>query len=245
LELRKTVVGALVIVLQATAIGFAMNALSPHPLPWVRVPPHLARKVARSEVVVGPSTRSAENEAAKEPTRDGGKQAPPVEKGQPTSTGETRANPAAVTPEKPPKSAPVKLQTTPNAAHTSPARPASAPKAKKPEALFTTLADAKALFDRKSAIFIDARHREDYDLEHVPGAIWLFAEDVDKLYSEVLGGVPKDMTLVTYCSDPQCGTAIKLADELVARGHARVFILLEGLPGWKEAGYPTEGRPAE
>jgi len=112
--------------------------------------------------------------------------------------------------------------------------------AKRIGALFTTLPDAKALFDRKAAIFIDARHSEDYDLEHIPGAVSLFVEDLDKLYEGALGAVPKDRTLVTYCSDPQCGTATKLADALAARGYTRVLILLEGLPGWKGAGYPTE-----
>lgn len=243
--LRKTVVGAVVIVLQAAGIGFAMNALNPHPLPWVRVPPHLTRKVARSEMVVGPAARSADNEAVAQHARDDGKHAPPGEKEQPTSTGETGTQLVAKTPEVTEKVAPAKPQAAPKAARATPTQAASADVARKVEALFTTLADAKALFDRKSAIFIDSRHKEDYDLEHVSGAVSLFAEDVDKLYSEVLGGVPKDKTLITYCSDPQCGTAIKLADELASRGHTRVFILLEGLPGWKEAGYPTEGRQSE
>jgi rhodanese-related sulfurtransferase len=116
---------------------------------------------------------------------------------------------------------------------------ASNPTPKKAEALFTTLPDAKALFDRKSAIFVDARHAEDYSVEHIPGAVSLFAEDLDARYEAVFHGIPKDRTIVTYCSDPQCEMAAKLADALVARGHTKVFILLEGLPGWKNAGYPT------
>ena len=47
--------------------------------------------------------------------------------------------------------------------------------------------------------------------------------------------------VVTYCSDPECTSAIELADGLVARGHKRTVILLDGLPGWNEAGYQTEG----
>jgi len=125
---------------------------------------------------------------------------------------------------------------------TRPVKPAPAnptPEPRKVEALFTTLPDAKALFDRKDAVFVDARRKEDYDIEHIAEALSLFVEDVDVLYESVMGTLPKDRTVVTYCSDAQCDTAIKLADALVARGHTRVFILLEGIPGWKGAGYPT------
>lgn len=110
----------------------------------------------------------------------------------------------------------------------------------KVEALFTTLEDARSLYERGDTVFVDARHREDFDVEHIAGARSVFVGDVDRLYEGALGDLPKGRTIVTYCSDPECGTAIELADALVARGHTRVFILLEGMPGWKDAGYPTE-----
>jgi rhodanese-related sulfurtransferase len=108
--------------------------------------------------------------------------------------------------------------------------------------MFTTLDDAKASFDSKSAIFIDARPREDYDSEHITGAISLFIDDANSQYEHTLGGASKNTTIVTYCSDPECLDATKLADILVAKGHKHVVILIDGLPGWKDAGYPTEVR---
>lgn len=107
------------------------------------------------------------------------------------------------------------------------------------QALFTTLKDAKSLFDTKSALFVDARPHEDYDAEHITGAISLYCAQFDSLYNDVLGSIPKDRTIVTFCSDPECKEAVKLGDALAARGHTRVVILLEGLPGWKNAGYPV------
>jgi len=229
-NIRKAIVGAAFIVLQATAVGLGVNVLSPNPLPWIRVPPHMTRKVADSKTVLGSETIKKTQTEPKSPAdkdRSESSQdttAPVVEKKEPPVVAIAQ-KPSSVS-----GSSPRKVE-----------KIEAAPKAKKVEALFTTLADAKVLFDRKEAIFIDSRHREDYELERIPGALWLFVEDVDRLYDEVLGSIPKDRTLITYCSDPQCGSAIKLADELVARGHTKVFILLEGLPGWKEAGYPTEG----
>ncbi len=107
------------------------------------------------------------------------------------------------------------------------------------QALFTTLKDAKAWFDKGSAIFVDTRFREDYEAGHIQGALSLCFEQLDELYDQVLGQVSKDRLIVTYCSDPECASAVKLADALVARGHTRVVILLEGLPGWMGAGYPV------
>lgn len=231
MNIRRAIIGAALIVLQATAVGLGVNALSPNPLPWIRVPPHMTRKVADSKTVLGSEDTIKKPET--EPKS-------PADKDKSESPQDTTA-PAIEKKEPPVVASAQKPSSVSGSSSRKVEKIESAPKAKKVDALFTTLADAKVLFDRKEAIFVDSRHREDYELERIPGALWLFVEDVDKLYDEVLGSIPKDRTLITYCSDPQCGSAIRLADELVARGHTKVFILLEGLPGWKESGYPTEG----
>ena len=91
-----------------------------------------------------------------------------------------------------------------------------------------------------SAVFVDARHLADYKAEHVKGARSLYVANLDKNLPKVLGNLPRDKAIVTYGSDPKCEAEIKLADELAARGFRRVFILHEGLPAWKKAGYPTD-----
>ena len=209
---RRTVGGAVLIVIQAMVIGFTANAVSPHRLPWIRIPLRDTHRMAasREALTVQPSRKVARNSVVAGPPVMA---VPATRPDQPPAVTQPRAKPAA--------------------------------KPKKVQALFTTLPDAKALFDQKAAVFIDARHKEDYDQEHITGALSLFVEDLDKLYDDVLGAIPKGRAMITYCSDPQCETAIKLADALVARGHTCVYILLEGMPGWKDAGYPvtTGGAP--
>lgn len=112
-------------------------------------------------------------------------------------------------------------------------------KTKQAKALFINLADAKALYDKNVAVFVDSRLPIDYEAEHIPGSVNIFCDDVDERYAEVLGKIPKDTVIITYCSDPECMESIKLADALVAKGFTRVVILLDGLPGWKDVGYPT------
>ncbi|MGI6295225.1 MAG: rhodanese-like domain-containing protein [Armatimonadota bacterium] len=223
----KIILGAVLILLQAMAVGLGANAVNPRPLPWVRIPLSRTHKMADSREVIGVNPQPpvpAKNAADGSASTDQRQPATP----NPAASGQ-RVDSKMVDKPKPVREVLPKTQT-------------SEPSAPRVEALFTTLTDAKATFDQKSAVFVDARYKDDYDLEHVQGAISLFVEDMDKLYDDALGSVPKDKTLITYCSDPQCGLAVKLADALVARGYTRVFIMLDGMLGWKEAGYPTSKR---
>lgn len=236
----RAVAGAAFIVVQAAVIGLAANAVSPHRLSWIRVPLSETHRMASthevlaqpqiSQVIVRPKARSSPlappsvESVIEAPAQR--KLLPPV----PERSAPRRAKPL---------SAPTPAAVHPTPQEIMPPAPKAAVAPAKVEALFTSLPDAKTLFDRKEAVFVDARHSEDYAVEHIPGAVSLFAEDFDAKYDSVFGAVPKDRPIVTYCSDPQCEMAVKLGDALVAHGHTKVFILLEGLPGWKGAGYPT------
>lgn len=216
---RKVIAQAGILMAVAIVLGITSNALRSDGLPLVRKPLSETRPVVKREALMAeapqrkPNTPTSEKPTAIEPA------------------------PATVSPETPIKeSEPVKPKT-----EIAPTREAKKPKpsAQKIQALFTNLDDAKACFDNKSAIFLDARAVEDFEAEHIAGALWLGYESFEEDYQKVLGKIPKDRLLVTYCSDVQCSSAIKLADALVARGHTRVVIMLEGLPGWTDAGYPT------
>lgn len=229
--LGRTAAGAALIVIQAVAIGFGANAISSHGLPLTRRPlRETHRLAARQEVFrTPPDTSRQVAKAGNEPAL-----------AVPNSTAPVAVSKPATEPKSVPAKAPAPgPATTPKPTQTR-TKPKPAPAAKKVEALFTSLTDAEALWRNKAALFVDARNREDYDLEHIAGAVSLTEGDFDKLYNGALGAVAKGRTIVTYCSDPECETAIKLADALVERGHTHVLILLEGLPGWKQAGYETD-----
>ena len=108
------------------------------------------------------------------------------------------------------------------------------------QALFITLEDAKKEYDKGDVIMLDARPIEDFRNLRIKNAKSLYYEDAGAKWQNVLGSVPNDRTIITYCSDPECESAIKLADILTAVGFTKVFIMLDGIPMWKEAGYPVE-----
>ncbi len=107
------------------------------------------------------------------------------------------------------------------------------------QAAFITLAEAKPLYDSGKAVFVDARHELDYKEAHIMGAKLLYYDEVDKYYPSAVGDSPKYKPIVVYCYDPECESAISAGDALVARGHTRVYILIDCLPGWEDAGYPV------
>ncbi|MBI2842493.1 MAG: hypothetical protein HYX78_03755 [Armatimonadetes bacterium] len=230
----------------AAAIGLAYNELRADKLPLIRAPLRETRRVAKLEQLmpsVPPVTESQESDDMKEePSLGPAQEEPPkAEKtGKPVAA---KLEPKAETARRiaGDQERPVSSAETPADRKAVEEKPLKEPENtdQNVQALFTTLEDAKACFDSKTALFVDARPAEDYQAEHVPGAVSLYSEKLSELYDAVLGATPKDKLLVTYCSDPECSAAVELADQLVARGHTRVVILLEGLPGWKSAGYPT------
>lgn len=231
----KLALGAAYVVIAAAVIAFASNALRSDGLPLIRKPLAQSRPRATAEQVMGQtSAKPATSTPTPTPTAIGPAPAVP------------RPHPAAQAQAPQPKSAPRAASQTgkpkpPTVAQPAKPKPQPSPAkpAKKVQALFIEPELAKARFDDRTALFVDTRAPEDYEAEHIAGAVSLYWEKMDEIYEKVLAGVPKDRLIITYCSDPECASAVKVADALVERGYTRVFIMLEGFPKWKEDGNPT------
>lgn len=230
--------GAAIIVAESLALGLITNSLRPDPLPLLRKPASQTNRYAgRQEIaqLIQPKSKQAKADVKPNTTVK-----PQIEQKKTDSIAP--AVPEDKVQNQNPQNV-VKKPVLPKKHVKQAVHPKIVSKQEKPvklQALFTNLGDAKKLYDKGGALFIDARHSEDFDEEHIRGAVNLYAEDFNQLYEHVLGKVDKNRTIITYCSDPQCDTSIKLGDMLAANGYKHVLILLEGLPGWKDSGYPTE-----
>ncbi len=87
-------------------------------------------------------------------------------------------------------------------------------------------------------VLFDVRSAYAYQNEHIKGAISLPLPEIRT--SSALASIPTNQMIVTYCSCPH-HLAQMAADVLGTIGYHHVFVLDEGLPGWKSAGYPMEG----
>ncbi len=103
-----------------------------------------------------------------------------------------------------------------------------------------TQEELKAKMDRgDDFVLVDALSSRHYGSTHLPGAINLPYEFVDKA-PEVLPD--KEVEIVVYCMNRDCATSKEEARELEEMGYSQVFHYAEGKQDWMEAGLPVEGK---
>lgn len=71
-----------------------------------------------------------------------------------------------------------------------------APRIPYPDVRRTSAADAKAAFDAKNAVFIDARGQVYFDTGHIPGAIPMTDQDL----TARMGDLNRSDWIITYCT---------------------------------------------
>jgi rhodanese-related sulfurtransferase len=102
---------------------------------------------------------------------------------------------------------------------------------------------AKALLDG-GALFLDARPRDFWRMNRIPGALPLPEDDFERALPQVEDALRRARAIVVYCSGYGCEASHLVARRLRERGFAAA-ILDEGLPAWEDAGLPLdqEARP--
>jgi rhodanese-related sulfurtransferase len=100
---------------------------------------------------------------------------------------------------------------------------------------------ARKLMDEEGTIFLDTRHKDDYDKKHVRGAISLSPDDKEEQFVAVQQLLPEDARLILYCYGPQCEMAEEVARFLAQLDYKKMIIMNAGFRAWEQAGYPVEG----
>ena len=101
-------------------------------------------------------------------------------------------------------------------------------------------ADSAFLFQMEGDVtFVDVRTKEEFEIDHLPGAISipLFAYYKSP---EMLAGLDTEARYILYCFDPKCTEAKSLAVEMVNQRFINVMVLDGGFSGWLEMGFPVE-----
>jgi rhodanese-related sulfurtransferase len=81
---------------------------------------------------------------------------------------------------------------------------------------------------------LDVRPAEEYVAGHIPGAISVPLEDLERKLSEL----PRDQEIVAYCRGPYCVLAIQAVEILRKRGFQAVR-LEDGVQDWRARGFPV------
>ena len=97
---------------------------------------------------------------------------------------------------------------------------------------------AKAELD-KGVLFLDARPRAFWEMEHIPGSLPLPEDDFEAAFAELEPRLRNELSVIVYCSGYGCEASHIVARQLHERG-IPAQILHEGWPAWLDAGYPTK-----
>ncbi len=100
--------------------------------------------------------------------------------------------------------------------------------------IYVSIDELKQEFDRGAKmIILDARPRQDYEMDHIAGAISMPFFEVEQRYKEL----PRDTWIVTYCACPRA-EAEEAANILQAKGFKKVKVLYDGYFEWLARAYP-------
>jgi len=99
--------------------------------------------------------------------------------------------------------------------------------------------DQARVLHERGALFLDARPRDFWRMNRIPGALALPEDDFEKAYAEVEPQMRRAKAIVVYCSGFGCEASHIVARKLRERG-LDAAILDEGLPAWQEAGLPVD-----
>jgi rhodanese-related sulfurtransferase len=110
---------------------------------------------------------------------------------------------------------------------------------------FITLAETEDLFARRmqgteGLLFIDSRSRDEFAAGHIPGALSVPLEAVQRPGTL---NFPGAQTVIVYCEGGDCQTSISLAKIIHDKGYQDIRIFSGGWAEWSAAGLPEEKSP--
>jgi rhodanese-related sulfurtransferase/DNA-binding transcriptional ArsR family regulator len=82
---------------------------------------------------------------------------------------------------------------------------------------------------------LDVRPSTEFNAGHIPGAVSIPLEDLERRLSEI----PEKHPIVAYCRGPYCVLAVQAVEMLRLHGFAAQR-LQDGFPEWREEGLPVE-----
>ena len=102
---------------------------------------------------------------------------------------------------------------------------------------------AKALFDNKSALFIDARPYGKFAGSTIIGSLGV----PDTKFEEYVQFMPNDKNaiIITFCGGYDCHKSHSVADKLVKLGYTNVKVYAAGFPEWKKENLPVTGAASQ
>ena len=84
-------------------------------------------------------------------------------------------------------------------------------------------------------LLVDARQREQYAMDHIPGAISMPLNEIP----DYARSLDRDRMIVTYCGNYHCPVSTKAAMELTRLRFTNIYDYKGGIKEWQETGHAT------
>jgi rhodanese-related sulfurtransferase len=94
----------------------------------------------------------------------------------------------------------------------------------------------ESLLTDPSVRIFDAKSRQNYEKNHVPGAVNLAFDAL----SEKSLPANKQTTVIFYCMNEMCSASVEAACKASSLGYSKVMHMASGIQGWIKAGKPVE-----
>lgn len=91
-----------------------------------------------------------------------------------------------------------------------------------------------------TAIVVDARDPNEYEIGHIPGSLNLPAKDFMQAFTEVGEALPRDFAMIVYCQGGACDQSHEVLEQLEVYGFQELLLYQDGWEDWKSRGLPTE-----
>lgn len=91
--------------------------------------------------------------------------------------------------------------------------------------------------DDENLKIVDVLGEEQFEKEHVPGAINI---PYERIANEALDRFDKDDRIVVYCKNKACTASPEAAEKLDDLGFKHVYDFENGIEGWKSSGREAE-----
>lgn len=99
---------------------------------------------------------------------------------------------------------------------------------------------AYTIWKEQKAVFVDARSKQSFEIDHIPGAMNLPRLHLEEYIAGFFSSVDTDRLLVVYCSSEDCSDSKDVARYLKWRNYKRICVFKGGIMAWEEHGYPLE-----
>lgn len=85
----------------------------------------------------------------------------------------------------------------------------------------------------KEIVWVDARDKDHFEVEHVPRAIMINSENIDVGMEHLFNRFSEGKVIIVYC-EPDCYASHKVANRARELGLAPVYVLRGGFAEWKK-----------